>query len=94
LRTGSFIQLRRSTAESRPSLEIDDMGDSDAILRNKRHLRETGQRLLRRCIIPQDDGWSGWLGRYQRALRDAVTTLEIPSVTKRSERSKNRDLGR
>ncbi len=94
LRTNSFIQLRRSTAESRPSLEIDDMGDSDAILRNKRHLRETGQRLLRRGIIPQDDGWSGWLGRYQRALRDAVTTLEIPSVTKQSERSKNRDLGR
>ena len=94
LRTNSFIQLRKSTAESRPALEIDDMGDSEAMLRNNGKLRELGQRLIRRGIIPQDDGWSGWLGRYQKALRDAVTILEIPSVTKQSERSKNRDLGR
>jgi hypothetical protein len=70
------------------------MGDSEAMLRNNRKLRETGQRLIRRGIIPQDDGWGGWLGRYQKALRDAVTTLEIPSVTKPSERRKDRDLGR
>jgi hypothetical protein len=70
------------------------MGDSESILRNKRHLRETGQRLIRQGIIPQDDGWVGWLGRYQKALQDAVTTLEIPSLTKQSERSKNRDLAR
>ena len=70
------------------------MGDSEAILRNKSKLRETGQRLIRRGFIPQDDGWDGWLGRYQKALRDAVTTLETPSVTKQPERDKNRDLGR
>ena len=94
LRTNSFVQLRKSTAESRPALEIDDMGDSEAMLRNNRKLRELGQRLIRRGIIPEDDGWSGWLGRYQKALRDAVTTLETPSVTKRPERDKNRDRGR
>jgi hypothetical protein len=70
------------------------MGDSEAMLRNNRKLRETGQRLIRRGIIPQDDGCGGWLGRYKKALRDAVTTLEIPSVTKPSERRKDRDLGR
>jgi len=68
------------------------MGDSEALLRNNGKLRQL--RLLRRGIIPQDDCWAGWLGRYQKALRDAVITLEIPSVTKQSERSKNRDLGR
>jgi type IV secretory pathway VirD2 relaxase len=94
LQTNSFIQLRKSTVESRPALEIDDMGDSEAMLRNNGKLRQLGQRLILRGIIPQDDGWSGWLGRYQKALRDAVTALEIPSVTKQSERSKNRDLGR
>jgi hypothetical protein len=94
LRTNSFVQLRKSSAERRPALEIDDMGDSEAMLRNKRHLRETGQRLLRRGIMPDDEGWSGWLGRYQKALRDAATTLETPSVTKRPERDRNRDLGR
>ncbi len=75
-------------------LELPDMGDSVAILHDTRQLREIGQRLIRRGIIPQDDGWGGWLGRYQKALRNAVTTLEIPSVTKQSERSKTRDLGR
>jgi uncharacterized protein DUF3363 len=94
LRTNSFIQLRKSTAESRPALEIDDMGDSEAMLGNNRKLRELGQRLIRQGIVLQDDGWSGWLGRYQKALRDAVTTLEIPSVTRPSERHKDRDLGR
>jgi len=94
LRTNSFIQLRKSTADSRPMLEIDDMGDAEALLHDKRQLRQIGQRLIRRGIMPEDDGWSGWLGRYQKALRDAATTLETPSVTKQSERSKNRDLGR
>ena len=86
--------FEKSTADGRPALEIDDLGDSESILRNKRQLRETGQRLIRRGIIPQDDGWNGWLGRYQKALRDAVTILETPSVTKRPERDKNRDRGR
>ena len=63
-------------------------------LRNNGKLRQLGLRLIRLGINPQDDGWSGWLGRYQKALRDAVNILEIPSVTKQSERSKNRDLGR
>jgi hypothetical protein len=35
------------------------MGDSEAMLRNNRKLRETGQRPIRRGIIPQDDGWDG-----------------------------------
>jgi hypothetical protein len=70
------------------------MGDAEALLRNTRQLREIGQRLIRRGIIPEDEGWGGWLGRYQKALRDAVTALEIPSVTRQSERNKNRDLGR
>lgn len=94
LRTNSFIRLRKSTAESRPALEIDDMGDSESILRNNGKLRQLGQTLVRRGIIPEDDGWGGWLGRYQKALRDVVTTLEIPSLTKQSERTKKRDLGR
>jgi len=93
LRTNSFVQLRKLSAEGSP-LEIDDMGDSDALLRNNGKLRQLGQRLIRGGIIPQDDGWGGWLGRYQKALRDAVTILETPSVTKRPERDKNRGLGR
>jgi len=94
LRTNSFVQLRSRQAENGPALEIEDMGDSEALLRNKRRLHEIGHHLIRRGFIPQDDGWGGWLGRYQRAVRDTVTALEVPSVTKVPERDKNRNLGR
>ena len=66
LRTNSFVQLRKLTVDGRPVLEIEDMGDAEALLRNNRKLHEIGQRLIRRGFIPQDDGWAGWLGRYQR----------------------------
>jgi type IV secretory pathway VirD2 relaxase len=94
LRTNAFVQLRNLKADGRPALEIDDMGDSEAILRDKRQLHEMGQRLIGHGFVPQDDGWGGWLGRYQKALRDAVTTLEIPSITKVPERDKHRERGR
>lgn len=94
LRTNAFVKLRKLTVDGRPALEIEDMGDAEALLLNRNKLHETGQRFIRRGFIPQDDGWAGWLGRYQRALRDAVTILEIPSVTKRHGRDKSRDLGR
>ena len=69
LRTNSFVRLRKLFTDGHPVVEIDDMGDSEAILRNKGHLRETAQRLIRRGIIPQDYGWNGWLGRYQKGTR-------------------------
>ncbi len=75
-------------------LEIDELGDAESILRNKRHLRETAQRLIRRGIVPQDDGWNGWLGRYQKALEKIASTLELERFTRDAERTKGRDLGR
>jgi hypothetical protein len=92
LRTNSFIRLRKLFTEGSLALEIDDMGDSEAILRNKRHLRETAQRLIRRGIVPREEGWNGWLGRYQRALTAAAATLESQRSAK--EHDKKRDLGR
>jgi len=94
LGTNAFVQLRQLTVDGRPALEIEDMGDSEALLRNNHELHRIGQRLIRRGIIPQDDGCGGWLGRYQKALRDAVTIFETPSVIKRPERDKNRGRGR
>jgi type IV secretory pathway VirD2 relaxase len=94
LRTNSFIRLRKLFSEGRPVLEIDDLGDSESTLRNKRHLREIAQRLFRNGILPRDDGWNGWLGRYQRALEDTAITLERQRLVKEAERNKNRDRGR
>ena len=94
LRTNSFIRLRKLFSEGRPLLEIDDLGDSELILRNRRYLREAAQHMIRRGIIPQDAGWNGWLGRYQRALAEAAVTLGRQRLVNEAERSKNRDRGR
>jgi hypothetical protein len=94
LRTNSFVRLRKLFSEGRPALKIDELGDSESILRNKRYLKETVQRLIRRGIVPQEDGWNGWLGRYQKALADAAASLEDQRRTKDPEREGRRDHGR
>jgi type IV secretory pathway VirD2 relaxase len=94
LRTNSFVRLRKLFAEGHPSLKIDELGDSESILRNKGYLRETAHRLVRRGIVPQEDGWNGWLGRYQKALREAATTLDGPKRTNEAERHRTRDHDR
>ena len=93
LRTNTFIRLRKLFSEGHPVLEIDELGDSESILRNKRHLREAVQRLIRRGIVPQEDGWSGWLGRYQKALSETAMTLD-GQRTNEAERDRSRDHGR
>jgi type IV secretory pathway VirD2 relaxase len=93
LQTNSFIRLRKISTFRGPVVEIHDMGDSEAVLRNKAHLRETAREMIRRGVFPQDGGWNGWLGRYQKALQEAASTLERQQ-TKERERRKSRDLGR
>jgi type IV secretory pathway VirD2 relaxase len=94
LRTNSFIRLRKVFSEGHAVLEIDELGNSESILRNKRYLRETVERLIRRGIALQEDGWNGWLGRYQKALGQTAATLERQRLTRETERDKNRDHGR
>ena len=55
LRTNSFVRLRKRFSECHPVLKIEELGDSESILRNKRFLRETVQRLIGRgdlCPAP------------------------------------------
>jgi len=94
LQTNSFIRLRKLFSDGRPALEIEEFGDAESILRNKRHLRETAQRLILRGVNAQDDGWDGWLGRYQKALEETASALELQRSTREAERKKRRDLGR
>lgn len=94
LRTNSFVRIRKLFAEGYPVLEIDELGDSESILRNRPYLRETAQRLVRRGIVPQEDGWNGWLGRYQKALCDAAMTLDGQNRSNERKRERGQDQGR
>jgi len=77
LRTNSFIRLRRMfTQDGHPRLEIDDLGDCEKLLRDQHHFRNAARRQLRRGIIPIEDGWSGWLGRYQSELVNAAEEVQ------------------
>jgi hypothetical protein len=92
LQTNSFVKFRKVRGEQ-PVIEIEELGDSEALLRNKRYFRDKAQRLIRQGLVPQDDGWDGWLGRYQKALGETVATLEVPEK-KKIERNKGLDRGR
>jgi len=76
LRTNSFVRLRKLFVDGKPLLEVEDLGSSEAILNNKRHLTQVAQALLRRGVIPEEDGWGGWLGQYQVALRASALATE------------------
>jgi type IV secretory pathway VirD2 relaxase len=93
LQTNSFIRLRKLSTVRGSVVEIKDMGDSEAILTNKAHLRETVREIIRRGIYPQDGDWNGWLGRYQKALVDTAFALEQEKAKER-ERLRSRGMGR
>jgi type IV secretory pathway VirD2 relaxase len=94
LQTNAFVRLRKVFSDSRPALRIDELGDAESILRNKLHLRETAQKLIRHGTVPKDGGWDGWLGRYQKALKEVARILEREGDRKEAERKKKKDLGR
>ena len=88
LRANSFVRLQKQFENGRPVLEVEDSGDAERVLRNDRHLKERAQMFLTRGTVPPEDGWGGWLGRYQVAVKKTATELnemqaERPSVRAR-----------
>jgi hypothetical protein len=74
-------------------VEINDMGDSEAILSNKATFARRARNDDDEGVYPQDGGWNGWLGRYQKALVDTAFALEQEKAKER-ERRRSRGLGR
>jgi type IV secretory pathway VirD2 relaxase len=98
LRTNSFVRLSRPSV-GRPAIDVNDMGDAEALLSNSGYLRSAARRLLMLGMMPTEDGWAGWLGRYQAALSKATAEIEESKELdvirgKRSNRSRNRSFGR
>jgi hypothetical protein len=97
LRTNSFVRLRSLFVGGQTIVDIHDFGDADQALKNRTLLVENARTLLKRGIVPTEDGWGGWLGKFQAAL--ASTAREIVRIrelaTDRSqERKRDRSRGR
>jgi type IV secretory pathway VirD2 relaxase len=98
LRVNSFIHLRKRSSAAR--LEVTDLGDAEKLLTDARRLSVAARDLgfdLKRGIAPTEDGWGGWLGRYQAAIRETIREIEelhAPEQKRVRDRSRDRTRGR
>jgi len=97
LKTNSFVRLRRQVmAGQRSRIEVEDFGDAENLLNNRRLLREKVVDLKSKGVNAIEDGWGGWLGRYQKALceSDCDQALEHIQETGRRNRRRSSPLER
>ena len=76
LRVNEFVRFRKVFAGGRPSIEAEELGSAESILENRVYLRQTVQQMARKGITPVEEGWAGWLGRYQQAVARAADELQ------------------
>jgi type IV secretory pathway VirD2 relaxase len=86
LRTNSFVRLQKLFVDGQPLVEIEDRGDADDFVNNRQLLAGTARQLIKRGVIPTEDGWGGWLGRYQAALRE--TAMRLDQERERAEQAR------
>jgi hypothetical protein len=87
LRVNSFVQLQKRSYAA--AFDIKDLGDAGKLLNNASHFSEASRELQNRGIVPTEDGWGGWLGQYQAALRKTAFEME-----ERNERRRVREPDR
>jgi hypothetical protein len=88
LRPNAFVRLQKQFENGRPVLEIEDSGDAERVLRDKRHFNEQAKSLLKHGVVPSEEGWCGWLGRYQAAIVKAVDEPKTLRVGRESGRGR------
>lgn len=94
LKPNAFARFRRILIDREPALEIEDLGDAEALISAHGRLEATAKALIKRGILPAEDGWGGWLGRYQSALRRAAMELEYPRNATDRDKTRDRSFGR
>jgi hypothetical protein len=89
--------LRKLSLDGALTLDVNDLGDAEQLLTNPRHLGEEARELLKRGITPTEDGWGGWLGKYQAALCKAAREIEERkerNMARAPRRQRDRSVGR
>jgi hypothetical protein len=94
LKPNSFARFRRTVVDGDITLAVEDLGDAETLVNASERLEATAKALIKRGILPTEDGWGGWLGRYQRALRHAAIELEYSHTAPDREKVRDRSLRR
>lgn len=84
LRPNAFIEIH---CHATGRITVNDLGDAEALLKNKSYLASKARQLLLRGITPDPPTWGGWLGRYQSALQKRPTEPQLDPSQRVLERS-------
>jgi type IV secretory pathway VirD2 relaxase len=90
LRRNAFVRLRRIFIDEEPALEVEDLGNSEALLKERKHFKAKAQELLRQGVAPTEQGWGGWLGQYHCALTLAAKEIQQPTPQRQQTRERSR----
>jgi hypothetical protein len=98
LRPNSFIRLRKAFVDSKPVIEVQDLGNADELLGDARHFEQAARYLLESGTALPQESFAGWLGQYRKALLEAAQGLEpeplYPQRIRSRRRAKQHSFGR
>ena len=86
LKANSFFRLRKMFDHG---TSVEDLGTADSVLTNRPLLRENLRQLRLKGISPTEEGWGGWLGKYQKAI---CAEFEIYEKKEAKRREKSQSL--
>ena len=84
----SFIRINPHSANGKTFLAIADLGLAEQILNDAHHIQNRAQALTKRGIVPAENGWAGWVGRYDTRLTRAAQQI----LTGQQRESTKKDL--
>jgi hypothetical protein len=65
MRANSFVTIEKQFANGHPSVQIEDLGDADALLKDIHHFKSVESQT---AIAATGQAWGGWLGKHQATL--------------------------
>jgi hypothetical protein len=94
LKPNAFVHIRSANVNGDVIHTVEDLGDANEIVSNSGHLQAALRRLVPRGTLDEaGQSWSGWLGRYQSALRaERVKSPHTPATTRARRRENDRTL--
>jgi len=76
LNANSFVRLNTRLVGQKFTTNVQYFGDSNQLLSNKHFFRSSAQRLIKRGVVPVENGTAGWLGKYETRLSQAFQDVQ------------------